>query len=54
MTDWSGVVIGLPQRSLRVEPLRVLLVAVVDERRPDEPLIDQRLHVLHGRGCSGR
>src|SRR3954468_5309334 len=44
--------IGLPQRRLRIEPLRVLLIAVEDERRADESVVDQPLHVLHRRTVS--
>ena len=47
MTDLVGVGVDLAQRRLRVEPLRVLLVAVEDEGRADEALVDQRLGVLH-------
>ena len=44
-----GLVIHLPQRILRIEPLRILLVPVEDERRADIVVVDQLLHVLHGR-----
>ena len=44
--------IHLPQRRLRIEPLRVLLVAVEDERRADESVVDQLLHVLHRRAVA--
>jgi hypothetical protein len=39
--------VHLAQRRRRVDPLRVLLVAVEDVRRPHEALVDQRLHVAH-------
>ena len=49
-----GVVIHLAQRVLRVEPLRVLLVAVEDERRADEAA-RRRAHACSASpGCSGR
>ena len=41
-----GGVIDLAERHLGIEPLRVLLVAVEDERGADEPLVDQRPGVL--------
>ena len=45
---------NLSQRRLRVDPLRVLLVCVVDVRRTDPALVDQLLHVPHGRAVAER
>jgi hypothetical protein len=45
-------VIHLSQRCRRVEPLRILLVAVEDERRTDEAAGDEVAHVAHGRAVA--
>src|SRR4029453_12208589 len=46
--------IQLPERHLRVEPLRVLLVAVEDERIADESLTNELAHVAHRRRVAKR
>ena len=45
--------IDLPQRIHRIEPLRVLLVAVEDERRADEAVGDRARACSAWPGCSG-
>ena len=51
---WVGIRIDLPQRRLRIEPLRVLLVAVEDERLADEPVGDERRACSAAPARSGR
>ena len=48
-----GVDIHLAQGSHRIEPLRVLLVAVKDQGPACKAFVDQRLGVLYA-GCSER
>src|SRR5678809_125656 len=46
--------IDLAERCLRIQPLRVLLVAVEDEWCTDVAVVDQLLHVLHRRAVAKR
>lgn len=42
-----GVNVHLAQRRLRVQPLRILLIAVENERSSDKALVNQRFGILH-------